>query len=252
MPFVYSIATFAALRSYEFIRNGPVLHDLPVRIVGVGPGLDYGPNGITHWALEDVAVLRPLPGLAVIAPADDAQTASAVRGDGRHRRARPTCGSRAWDRRSPASTAASRSAARTCSATAPTSRSSRSATWPSTAVEAQGAARRRAASARASWSSRASGPRRRTTSSQALAGVPLALSVESHYVDGGVGSLTAEVVAENGLATRLVRAGVRRSPVGETGSAEFLHARHGLSAGALASTALDHLARRPLPLRRPA
>ena len=78
VPFVYSIATFAALRSYEFIRNGPVLHDLPVRIVGVGPGLDYGPNGITHWALEDVAVLRPLPGLAVIAPADDAQTASAV------------------------------------------------------------------------------------------------------------------------------------------------------------------------------
>ena len=68
VPFVYSIATFAALRSYEFIRNGPVLHDLPVRIVGVGPGLDYGPNGITHWALEDVAVLRPLPGLAVIAP----------------------------------------------------------------------------------------------------------------------------------------------------------------------------------------
>ena len=55
-----------------------MLHDLPVRIVGVGPGLDYGPNGITHWALEDVAVLRPLPGLAVIAPADDPQTASAV------------------------------------------------------------------------------------------------------------------------------------------------------------------------------
>ena len=81
VPFVYSIATFAALRSYEFIRNGPVLHGLPVRVVGVGPGLDYGPNGITHWALEDVAVLRPLPGLAVIAPADDPQTASAVARD---------------------------------------------------------------------------------------------------------------------------------------------------------------------------
>ena len=71
---------------------------------------------------------------------------------------------------------------------------------------------------------------------QALLDVPLALSVESHYVDGGVGSLTAEAVAENGLATRLVRAGVRRSPVGETGSSEFLHDRHGLSARALAAT----------------
>jgi len=49
-----------------------------------------------------------------------------------------------------------------------------------------------------------------------------------------------------------VRAGIRRSPSGETGSADFLLARHGLSAAALAGTALDHLARRPLPLRRPA
>ena len=39
IPFVYSIATFASLRPYEFIRNGPLLHNLPVRIVGVG-GLD--------------------------------------------------------------------------------------------------------------------------------------------------------------------------------------------------------------------
>ena len=42
VPFVYSIATFATMRPYEFIRNGPVLHELPVRIVGVGGGFDYG------------------------------------------------------------------------------------------------------------------------------------------------------------------------------------------------------------------
>ena len=47
IPFVYSIATFATLRPYEFIRNGPVLHRLPVRIVGVGGGLEYGTNGFT-------------------------------------------------------------------------------------------------------------------------------------------------------------------------------------------------------------
>jgi transketolase len=87
---------------------------------------------------------------------------------------------------------------------------------------------------------------------QALAGVPLAISIESHYVDGGLGSLTAEVVAENGLATRLVRAGVRRSPAGETGSSEYLHERHGLSAAALAGTTRDQLARKPRPLRRTA
>ena len=56
-----SIATFASMRPYEFIRNGPLLHLLPVRIVGVGAGLDYGHNGITHYALEDVAIMRAQP-----------------------------------------------------------------------------------------------------------------------------------------------------------------------------------------------
>src|SRR5687767_3231911 len=45
VPFVYSIATFASLRPYEFIRNGPVLHGLPVRVVGVGGGFEYGSAG---------------------------------------------------------------------------------------------------------------------------------------------------------------------------------------------------------------
>jgi len=58
------------MRPYEFIRNGAVLHDLPVRIVGVGGGFDYGHNGLTHYALEDIALMRAQPGLAVIAPAD--------------------------------------------------------------------------------------------------------------------------------------------------------------------------------------
>jgi transketolase len=38
-PYVYSISTFASMRPYEFIRNGPVLHSLPVRIVGTGRAL---------------------------------------------------------------------------------------------------------------------------------------------------------------------------------------------------------------------
>ena len=51
IPFVYSIAPFASLRPYEFIRNGPVLHGLPVRILGIGGGFDYEASGPTHYAL---------------------------------------------------------------------------------------------------------------------------------------------------------------------------------------------------------
>src|SRR6516165_4613432 len=61
IPFVYSIVPFAALRPYEFIRNGPIQHQLPVRIVGVGAGREYGSNGLSHYGLEDIAVMRTQP-----------------------------------------------------------------------------------------------------------------------------------------------------------------------------------------------
>src|SRR5262245_52293790 len=73
VPFVYSIAPFATLRPFEFIRNGPVLHRLPVRVVGTGGGFEYGVAGPTHHALEDVGTLRTQPGLTVLAPADPLQ-----------------------------------------------------------------------------------------------------------------------------------------------------------------------------------
>jgi transketolase len=78
-PYAYSIATFVSLRPLEFIRNGPVLHHLPVRIVGMGMGFDYGHAGPTHHALEDVAIMRTLPGLTVVVPADSVQAGNAIR-----------------------------------------------------------------------------------------------------------------------------------------------------------------------------
>jgi len=78
VPFVYSIVNFATLRPYEFIRNGPVLHQLPVRIVGMGGGFEYGTAGPSHHGLEDVGVMRLQPGLTVIAPADHQQARTAI------------------------------------------------------------------------------------------------------------------------------------------------------------------------------
>ena len=78
-PYTYSIATFASLRPFEFIRNGPVLHHLPVRMVGMGMGFEYGHGGPSHYALEDIGALRTFPGLTVVIPADSAQTTTALR-----------------------------------------------------------------------------------------------------------------------------------------------------------------------------
>ena len=69
----YSIVNFATLRCLEQIRNDVCYHAASVKIVGVGGGYSYGPQGYTHHGLEDLAVMRALPNIDVIAPADPAE-----------------------------------------------------------------------------------------------------------------------------------------------------------------------------------
>lgn len=68
--FTYSIANFPTLRCLEQIRNDICYHNLPVVVVAVGAGLAYGPLGFSHHGLQDIAILRTLPGMRVLSPAD--------------------------------------------------------------------------------------------------------------------------------------------------------------------------------------
>ena len=77
--FTYSIANFGTMRCLEQIRNDVCYHALDVKIVSVGGGLAYGPAGYTHHAVEDVAVLRALPHMTVVAPGDPVEARLAVR-----------------------------------------------------------------------------------------------------------------------------------------------------------------------------
>jgi transketolase len=77
-----------------------------------------------------------------------------------------------------------------------------------------------------------------------LTGTRLAITVEAHYVTGGLGSLVAEVIAEAGLSCRLMRAGATSTPVGVTGSNAYMNAEFGTSAETLANRVLAELARR--------
>lgn len=78
-PFVYTIATFALYRPYEFIRNDLAYQNLPVTVVGIGGGITYSTLGATHHAQEDVAVASTIPGMRIIAPSDPAETDAATR-----------------------------------------------------------------------------------------------------------------------------------------------------------------------------
>ncbi len=68
--FTYSIANFPTLRCLEQIRNDVCYHNTNVKIVSVGGGLTYGPLGMSHHSSEDIAILRALPNMVVVAPAD--------------------------------------------------------------------------------------------------------------------------------------------------------------------------------------
>jgi len=70
VPYVNTIATFITRRCYEQVAVDLCLHDLPVRLIGNGGGLVYAPLGPTHLAIEDIAIMRALPNMTVVAVCD--------------------------------------------------------------------------------------------------------------------------------------------------------------------------------------
>lgn len=77
--FTYSIANFPVIRCLEQIRNDVCYHNANVKIVAVGGGMAYGSLGISHHATEDLAIMRALPHMIVVAPGDPVETRLATR-----------------------------------------------------------------------------------------------------------------------------------------------------------------------------
>jgi len=235
-PFIYSIATFTSMRCYEQVRNGAVVHRLPVRIIGIGGGFSYGHAGPSHHALEDLAICRTQPGLTVLVPADPQQTATAVRLaqslpgpaylrigkggnapvpglEGRLRLGRPE-----------------------------TVREGTGVLFLTTgsivheALEACGVLEPRGVSPAVAVMAHlpfAPGPALVET----LARFDVVVTVEEGFTAGGLGSLAAEAIARYGLRCRLCACGVNRNFISRSGSERWLRRRHGLDGGSLAEAA---------------
>jgi transketolase len=235
VPYVYSIATFAALRPYEFIRNGPVHQRLPVRVVGVGGGFDYGTNGPSHHALEDLALMRAQPGLAVIAPADFEQARSALLAT--HELPGPVYFRLGKDDSSRVDGLEGRfrlGRAETIGSggdvlLVTTGSIARNALAAAEALAAVGVEATVLVAASIA-------PPPAADLAEALERFDVAVTVEAHYVNGGLGSLVCEVAAEHGLPCRVVRCGVRELEPGRSGSEAYLNETHGLSVEKLVAT----------------
>jgi len=78
-PIVYTITPFTTTRCFEQIRVDVCYHNSPVIIVGTGSGLSYAELGPTHHSLEDLAIMRTLPGMQVLAPCDAVELRLALR-----------------------------------------------------------------------------------------------------------------------------------------------------------------------------
>lgn len=228
IPFVYSIVPFAVLRPYEFIRNGPVEHHLPVRIVGVGAGMEYGLNGFSHYGIEDIAVTRIHPGLSVLAPADSQQSRSILLAtwdragpiyyrlgkdeqavvpglDGRFVWGEPTLLRDGHDLLLVTTSSIASGAA------AVADRLNDSGLSAAVAVVAQ------------------INPAPVAALERLMRRFRLVCSVENHLPSGGLGSMLAEVAADHGMSCRVLRLGASGSGSGRSGSTAFMHRDLGIA-----------------------
>jgi transketolase len=82
--FVYSIIPFLTMRCFEHIRNDISYQNVNVKLVGVGGGFAYGSAGFSHHAIEDVGIMRMLPNMTVVCPADPLETELTIRSAVKH------------------------------------------------------------------------------------------------------------------------------------------------------------------------
>ncbi|HJZ70962.1 MAG TPA: transketolase C-terminal domain-containing protein [Vicinamibacterales bacterium] len=78
VPVVHALASFLTMRAFEFIRTDVGIAQLPVKLVGACAGFLSEANGPTHQALEDIALMRAIPGMTVCCPADEDEMLDAL------------------------------------------------------------------------------------------------------------------------------------------------------------------------------
>lgn len=77
--YVYNIIPFVLYRCYEQVRNDICYQELPVTLVGIGSGITYSPQGMTHYSVEDLGIAQTLPNIKVFSPIDPIEAKLAAR-----------------------------------------------------------------------------------------------------------------------------------------------------------------------------
>lgn len=232
VPFVNTMATFAATRALEAVKLDIAWNDLPVRIVATHGGLSAGHLGSTHHALEDLGVMRMLPNMTVLVPADGPATETLVRAAAElpgpvylrlGRGATPGLPPGAEPPRIGVAQTLLRGSDVTLIATGP---------HPVLAAleAAEELARDGIDATVLNMHTVKPLDREAITTATATRGI---VTVEEHWAAGGLGSAVAEVVADLGVACPVRRVAVADRFAAGTGGHRHLLARNGISAAAV-------------------
>ncbi len=240
-PVVYTIAPFTTTRVMEQIRVDVCYHDVPVVIVGVGSGLGYASLGATHHSCEDMAMLRALPGMSVLAPADPLEVRGALRAALAHggpsylrigKKGEPNV-HRAVPEIEIGRSLVVRDGVDVCLLAL--------GVMVPIAMEAADALAQRGISARV-VSAISVKPLDKGLLKESLARFPLVVTIEEHSLIGGYGGAVAEWSVDNGpFAARLLRMGTADAFPHEAGETEHARAANGLSAAHIAERVIRTL-----------
>jgi transketolase len=234
--FTYSIANFGTLRCLEQIRNDVCYHRANVKVVAVGGGLAYGNLGVTHHASEDVAIMRALPNMVVVAPGDPIEarlaTKAVVALDGPVYLRLGKAGERVVHAQAPAFELGRAITMREGDDIALIA----SGSMLATADQVAGQLTAKGLSVRL-LSMHTVKPLDREAVRSAATETRIVFTLEEHSVEGGLGGAVAEVIAElpPGHAP-LKRIGLRPEFNSVVGDQNYLKALHGLDADGIMRT----------------
>ena len=230
IPFCYSIAPFTLLRPYEFIKNGPVLHNSKVRIIAVGGGFEYGDLGYTHYCLEDVAITRVFPNLRSYFPMNNENATSMLEAT--------------YDLNSPIYYRVGKNGKSSTDGivssfcadgieTINEKNDNKTAVITLSSIADQG---QKALNENQSFNLYALtqiNPVPIKKLCEIIAKHDKIITVEAHYKSGGIGSIAAEVIAEFGLKCKLIRLSVDRELDGFIGDQAFMENKYGVDKEAI-------------------
>lgn len=240
--FTYSIANFPTLRCLEQVRNDVCYHEANVKIVAVGGGFAYGAAGASHHATEELGVMRLMPNLTVVAPADPVEARAAAAALVAHP---GPCYLRLGKAGEPTLHPGPIDFA--------LGRALRVREGRDLALISTGGMLKAALGVAARLAER--GVAARVLSMHTLKPIDAAavlaaaretgalLTLEQHSVLGGLGGAVAELLAESGVPVRFKRVGLPSAFAPAVGSQEWLERRHGLDEESIVPVALGLLGR---------